>query len=236
MPILAEIYGPAPFKSFAGGNGRNEGILPVLTFCGAIDRENRAEDYVVFTRGHSVGETWIKDNSTSSSPSHERSFPQNQFEIRTKMSATVTSDSAPTDWASPTPFGPLQESYSERRLFPRKEVRHGHYDIRLGCRAPVEHRSRPHAFRPTGSRATSAGSVDDQAITARKLTFAEGNLASLGDGNAVCFLAPARVANCCVPLVLCLVRGQSVIEEKKTGETSDVSCERWKKPYHMNTN
>ena len=48
----------------------------------------------------------------------------------------------------------------------RKGDRYGHYNLRLGRHAPRAHRPRPQAFRPAGSRTSSVGSVDDQAIAA----------------------------------------------------------------------
>jgi hypothetical protein len=38
------------------------------------------------------------------------------------------------------PFGLLQKSYSRSRFLAGKEVHYGHYDLRLGCYAPEEHR------------------------------------------------------------------------------------------------
>jgi hypothetical protein len=51
-------------------------------------------------------------------------------------------------------------------LVGRKGDRYGHYNLRLGRHAPRAHRPRPQASRPAGSRTSSVGSVDDQAIAA----------------------------------------------------------------------
>jgi hypothetical protein len=101
----------------------------------------------------------------------------------------VASESAPADWILNTQFGLLQECNSERRFSVGKEVRYGHYDLRLGCHAPVEHRSRPRAFRPAGSRSSSAGSVDDQAITARSWYLQRVTLVSWRERKAICFFS-----------------------------------------------
>jgi hypothetical protein len=53
----------------------------------------------------------------------------------------------------------------------RKGDRYGHYDLRLGRHATRAHRPRPQAFRPAGSRTSSVGSVDDQAIAAGRRHF-----------------------------------------------------------------
>jgi hypothetical protein len=60
-----------------------------------------------------------------------------------------------------SPFGLFARLLFTAYIVDRKGDRYGHYNLRLGCHAPQERRRRSHAFRPAGSRASSAGSVDD---------------------------------------------------------------------------
>ncbi len=66
------------------------------------------------------------------------------------------------------PIRVIAEGLFSAYVVGRKGDRYGHYDLRLGRHAPRAHRPRPQTSRPAGSRASSVGSIDDQAIaTAR---------------------------------------------------------------------
>ena len=62
------------------------------------------------------------------------------------------------------PIRVIAEGVFSEYVVGRKGDRYGHYNLRLGRHAPRAHRPRPQASRPAGSRTSSVGSVDDQAI------------------------------------------------------------------------
>jgi len=64
------------------------------------------------------------------------------------------------------PIRVIAEGLFSAYVVGRKGDRYGHYNLRLGRHAPRAHRPRPQASRPAGSRTSSVGSVDDQAIAA----------------------------------------------------------------------
>jgi hypothetical protein len=64
------------------------------------------------------------------------------------------------------PIWVIAEGLFSAYVVGRKGDRYGHYNLRLGRHAPRAHRPRPQASRPAGSRTSSVGSVDDQAIAA----------------------------------------------------------------------
>jgi hypothetical protein len=69
------------------------------------------------------------------------------------------------------PIRVIAEGLFSAYVVGRKGDRYGHYDLRLGRHAPRAHRPRPQASRLAGSRTSSVGSVDDQAIAAGHRQF-----------------------------------------------------------------